>query len=136
MDHSSEGVPIAQPSENNVDLVVHGEVVGGVDGLVWADATGLEVISVTIAGNQIAVPFVPAEWRNHSQLEITVEPDVLYNAPRLRDLQDAGGSRAIDMVGDHYSINLVGPPPGPNPGPLPPWWNARGDVRYGTRNIH
>jgi hypothetical protein len=138
MDHPSGDVPIAEPSPEPVELVVQGEVVGGVDGLVWSDASGLEILSITIGGSQIAVPFVSGQWRDHSQLDLSIDPVVLESAPRLIELREVGGSRAIEIVGDHYSINLAGPPPGPNPGPLPPWWNRinTAEADRGLEELH
>jgi hypothetical protein len=134
MDSHPGDVPIAEPYEQSVDLVVQGEVVGEVDGLVWSDASGVEVVSITFEDSQIAVPCEPGEWRGQDRLDLAIDRSLLEDAPRLSDLRDVGGSRAIELVGDHFSVNLAGPPPGPNPGPLPPWWDKESTADSSARD--
>lgn len=31
--------------------------------------------------------------------------------------------RAVEIVANHFSMPLAGPPPGPSTGKLPPWWH-------------
>jgi hypothetical protein len=117
-------VAVARTVTEETAALIHGDVVGEVDGLVWEDASGFDIVCVTILGHQIAVPVEHGGWREGRAVELDIDMEQVAGAPQLRELQAMGGSTAVDRVGEHFSMNLTGPPPGPDPQPLPPWWPA------------
>ncbi len=112
---------VAEVAGVDVAALVNGEFVGDVDGLVWEDASGCDIVSITFRGDHVVVPVNHGEWRtSHVVLDFDIEQVAL--APRLLDLQAGGGDGAVGLVGTYFDLNLTGPPPGPDPQPLPPWW--------------
>ncbi len=55
--------------------------------------------------------------------DAVVSGSVVGDAPRVQDLEASGGIRAVEIVANHFSMPLAGPPPGPSTGKLPPWWH-------------
>ena len=103
--------------------VAEGTEVGHVKGLIWSDATGVDVVSIMVHGAQVAVPVTGESWRRVGIVDLNMNPEEVFSAPRLRDLAARGGITAIEVVSSHFSMPLAGPPPGPRTGPLPPWWD-------------
>jgi len=110
---------LAQPTAAALD----GSVVGVVQGLIWSDASGFDVLSVDVRDVHVAVPVESDTWRDADVVELAVSAADLTYAPAVQELETAGGIRAVELVADHFSMPLAGPPPGPPTGPLPPWWH-------------
>ena len=127
--HSDETpeVTLAEPATEDTSATFEGGVIGHVDGLVWEDTTGVDIICVTIDVGQVAVPVGHDEWRGGGVVELDYNETQVGYAPLLDRLQHLEPTAAIEVVADHYSLNLAGPPPGPDPQPLPPWWNPGSD---------
>jgi hypothetical protein len=105
------------------DAVVSGSVVGTVQGLIWSDISGIDVVSVAVQHAHVAVPIESDRWRGVDVVDLKVSPAMLTDAPRVQDLEASGGIRAVEIVANHFSMPLAGPPPGPSTGKLPPWWH-------------
>jgi hypothetical protein len=103
--------------------VAEGTEVGHVEGLIWSDATGVDVLSIMIRSGPVAVPVRGESWRHVGIVDLNMNTDEVFSAPRLRDLAARGGITAVEVVSSHFSLPLAGPPPGPWTGPLPPWWD-------------
>jgi hypothetical protein len=106
--------------------IAGGATVGQIAGLIWSDATGVDVVSVEVSGTHVAVPVDSGTWRYVQSVELNISPSEVYYAPRVQDLEATGGVSAVEAVSNHFSMPLSGPPPGPPTGPLPPWWE-KGD---------
>ena len=106
----------------DTEVVARGGVAGEVNGLVWHDDAGVDVISVTVHDKQIAIPVPPDEWRTNPVIVVSQSIDELDDAPSMQQLEAGGGTEAIRLVSTHFEVRLAGPPPGPSPTPLPPWW--------------
>ena len=119
-------IPVAESPEAEASATIDGIVIGEVDGLLWEDATGVDIVSVTIGIGQVAVPVDRGEWRTGGHVELGFDEGQVERAPLLDRLRLQSPRQTIEEVGDHYSIDLGGPPPGPDPQPLPPWWDASG----------
>jgi hypothetical protein len=115
------------------DAVASGSVVGKVVGLIWCDISGVDVVSVAVQDEHIAVPVESDSWRDVHVVELKTSAATLTDAPRVQDLKATGGMRAVELVSNHFSMPLSGPPPGPSTGPLPPWWPTKepGGVQQG-----
>jgi hypothetical protein len=124
--HSDEApdVPIAESVSDDTTATIGGSVIGEVDGLLWEDASGLDIVCVTIDVGQVAVPVEHEEWRGGGLVELAYDEIQVMDAPLLGQLQHLSASDAIEQVAEHYSVSLGGPPPGPDPQPLPPWWDV------------
>jgi hypothetical protein len=118
----SNEVEVSRTDAETTQATVGGEAIGEVDDLLWEDASGAYVVSVTIADSRIAVPVDRAEWRRGGDIELDFSYETLVGAPRIRDLSSAHGPNAVELLAEYFAINLTGPPPGPSPIPLPPWW--------------
>lgn len=113
-------------AENLADppaAVANGADVGQVEGLIWSDVTGVDIVSVEVHGDHVAVPIEGDTWRYVEIVHFDVSADEIYGAPRVQDLEASGGIAAVESVSQHFSMPLNGPPPGPATGPLPPWWD-------------
>lgn len=113
-------------AENLADppaAVADGADVGQVEGLIWSDATGVDIVSVEVRGDRVAVPIYGDIWRSEPTVEFDISADEIYGAPRVQDLEVSGGIAAVEAVSQYFSMPLSGPPPGPSTGPLPPWWD-------------
>jgi hypothetical protein len=113
-------------AENLADppaAVAGGADVGQVEGLIWSDATGVDVVSVEVGGDHVAVPVEGDTWRNAQIVYFDMTANEIYSAPRVQDLEASGGTAAVEAVSQYFSMPLDGPPPGPTTGPLPPWWD-------------
>jgi hypothetical protein len=117
-------VPLAEPAQEGTSATYEGDVVGTIDGLVWEDTTGVDIVCVTIDVGQVVVPVVHDEWRSGGIVELGFDQAQVEYAPSLDRLQHLAPMDAIDVVADHYALDLGGPPPGPDPQPLPPWWDT------------
>ena len=126
-DYESSEVPVAEAAAEDVSAMVGDMVIGEVDGLVWEDTSGVDIVSIRIHGDQVAVPVDHAEWRGGGVVAIEFDMDQVMRAPALDLLRQLRPSEVIERVAEHYSVNLGGPPPGPDPQPLPPWWDPEGD---------
>jgi hypothetical protein len=117
-------VPVAESATDEVSATVDGDVIGDIDGLLWEDASGVDIVSITIEVGQVAVPVDHGEWRGGGNIELAYDEAQVLRAPLLHHLQHLSSDDAIEQIAEHYSVDLGGPPPGPDPQPLPPWWNA------------
>jgi hypothetical protein len=105
------------------DAMASGSIVGTVRGLIWSDSSGVDVVSVAVQDAHVAVPVESDTWRDVNVVELKISLAMLTDAPRVQDLEATGGTRAVELVSDHFSMPLSGPPPGPTSVPLPPWWH-------------
>jgi len=115
---------LAEPAK----AIASGSTVGRVEGLIWSDASGMDVVSVEIHGSRVAVPIASDTWRGVDEVDLKMSLAKLHGAPRVKHLEATGGSGAVEMLADHFAITLYGPPPGPSTGTLPPWWGDVGEV--------
>lgn len=122
-DQEEPRIPVAETVHEDTAATLDGAVIGEVDGLLWHDASGVDIVSVTIDVGQIAVPVDHNEWRGGGAVELAYDEIRLEGAPLLDHLTKLSADQAIEEIGDHYALNLGGPPPGPDPQPLPPWWD-------------
>ena len=124
MAHSDryDSLGLAEDLAEPPDAVASGSVVGKVNGLIWRDVSGVDVVSVAVQDEHIAVPVETDSWRDVQVVELNVSLATLFDAPRVRDLAATGGLQAVELVSDHFAMPLSGPPPGPSTGTLPPWW--------------
>jgi hypothetical protein len=113
---------LAEPSDEASYATIGSKVVGPIDGLLWRDASGFDVIAVHVEGADVAVPVERERWRLHHAIEIDVGWGAVISAPRVSELKELGGEAAVNLIGEHYDLALNGPPPGPGTTPLPPWW--------------
>lgn len=120
----ASGVPIAESVADDTAATISGTLIGEIDGLVWEDASGLDIICVSIDVGQVVVPVDHDDWRGGGLIELPYDELQVGHAPLLGDLRHMLASDAIEQVAEHYSVNLGGPPPGPDPQPLPPWWDT------------
>jgi hypothetical protein len=67
------------------DAAVGSSVVGIVRGLVWSDASGLDVVSVTFQGVDIAVPVDRDAWRDTEVVQLRHSLTALGRAPRIHE---------------------------------------------------
>ncbi|MDQ4052902.1 MAG: hypothetical protein M3237_09395 [Actinomycetota bacterium] len=127
--HSDETpeIPIAEHVLDDTSATVDGAVIGAIDGLLWEDTSGVDIVCVTIDAGQVAVPVDHDEWRVSGVVELRYDETMVKDAPPLGLLQHLASTDVIEQIADHYSVNLGGPPPGPDPQPLPPWWSAGED---------
>lgn len=114
---------LAENLANPPAAVANGADVGQVQGLIWSDATGMDIVCVAVRGDHVAVPIEGDTWRFAEIVHFGMTVDEIYSAPRLQDLEASGGLGAVEAVSQYFSTPLNGPPPGPSTGPLPPWWN-------------
>lgn len=123
-----DDIELAEDLAEPPDALASGSVVGKVLGLIWCDISGFDVVSVTVQDENIAVPVESDTWRDVRAVELKFGSATLADAPRVQDLEATGGVGAVELVSDHFSMPLSGPPPGPPTTPLPPWWptNAGG----------
>lgn len=124
----SREVPVAESAAEDTSATVEGNVIGEVDGLLWEDSSGVDIVCITIDVGQVAVPVDHGEWRGGGNVELGYDEVRIKRAPLLGHLQDLSPRDVIEEIGQHYSVDLGGPPPGPDPQPLPPWWNT-GDLQ-------
>jgi hypothetical protein len=122
-DHPPE-IPVAESAGEDTPATIDGTVIGEVDGLLWEDSSGVDIVSITIDVGQVAVPVDRGGWRGGGIVEIWYDETQVRDAPQLGDLQHLAPDDAISQISEHYSVNLGGPPPGPDPQPLPPWWDT------------
>jgi hypothetical protein len=118
-----DGLELAENLPEPAAAIASGTTVGQVEGLIWSDATGIDVVCVEIAGAYVAVPIETDTWRDVHVVDLNMSPAAVNGAPRVEDLEASGGMAAVEMVSYHFSMSLSGPPPGPSPSPLPPWWD-------------
>lgn len=59
------------------DAVVSGSVVGAVQGLIWSDISGIDVMSVSVQHAHVAVPVESDTWRGVDVVELKVSPATL-----------------------------------------------------------
>ena len=116
-------VPIAESVEDETSATVDGLIVGEVDGLVWHDISGVDIVSVTTEEGQVAVPVVQDQWRGGGVVELAYDETLVTHGPYLFELSQLSADAVIGEIREHYSVDLGGPPPGPDPQPLPPWWD-------------
>ena len=117
-----EGFELAELIEP-MDAIASGTTVGKVEGLIWSDMSGLDIVSVIVHGSHVAVPVEGDTWRDAPVVDLKISQGMLSEAPEVRDLEATGGVNAVELVSRHFSMPLSGPPPGPTPGRLPPWWH-------------
>jgi hypothetical protein len=112
---------LAEPAE----AIASGTIVGQVEGLIWSDVTGIDVVCVVVPGANVAVavPIDSGTWRYAHVVDLKMSPAEVHSAPRVQALGASGGAAAVGMVSHHFSMPLAGPPPGPGTGTLPPWWD-------------
>ena len=129
----NDDLGLAEDLAEPPDAIANGSVVGKVDGLIWCDISGVDVVSVAVQDEHVAVPVESDSWRDVHFVELKFNPAKLIGAPRVQDLEATGGMRAVELVSNHFSMPLSGPPPGPPTGGLPPWWPPKtvGDVEQG-----
>ena len=113
---------LAEDLDEPPEAVASGLIVGTIQGLIWSDISGVDVVSVAVHDAHVAVPIESNTWRGVDVVELKVSPAMLTDAPRVQDLEATGGVRAVELVSNHFSVSLFGPPPGPTNVPLPPWW--------------
>jgi hypothetical protein len=116
-------VTLAEPAPDDTSATFEGDVVGKIEGLVWQDSTGVDIVCVLIDVDHVAVPVAHDEWRGGGLVELGYDEVQIRGAPLLDQLQHLESAEAIEQVADHYVLGLNGPPPGPDPQPLPPWWD-------------
>lgn len=126
-DHESREVPVAEAATEETSAMVGGMVIGEVDGLLWEDTSGVDIVSITIRGEQLAVPVDRGEWREGGVLTLEFAMEQVMQAPALDFLSQLRSSEVIERVAEHFSVSLGGPPPGPDPQLVPPWWDPVGD---------
>lgn len=117
-------ISVAVSPADETAAAIDGAIVGELDGLLWEDSTGVDIVSVTIEWGQVAVPVEHGDWLNGGVVELGCDEEQLRDAPLLNHLQHLSASATIEQIAEHYSLNLGGPPPGPDPQPLPPWWGS------------
>lgn len=123
-----EGFGLAESLTEPAKAVASGSTVGRVEGLIWSDASGMDVVSVVVRGSRIAVPIASDAWRGVDVVDLKVSLSKLHDAPLIQHLEATGGSGAVELVANHFALPLSGPPPGPSTGTLPPWWSDVGKV--------
>lgn len=121
--NENDNIELTEDMGEPPDALASGSIVGTVNGLIWSDDSGFDVVSVEMQGNHVAVPIETNAWRDATVVELNFSGNMLAGAPRIQDLEAAGGTRAVELVSNHFSMPLAGPPPGPTTGPLPPWWH-------------
>ena len=121
MAHSGrdDDLGLAEDLAEPPDAVASGSVVGKVNGLIWRDISGVDVVSVAVQDEHVAVPVETDSWRDVRVVELNISLATLIDAPRVQDLEATGGMQAVELVSDHFSMPLSGPPPGPSTGTLP-----------------
>jgi hypothetical protein len=119
----SEEIAFVEAVSEETAAVIDGDVVGEVDGLIWEDASGVDIVCITIGTSQVAAPVNHGEWRTGGWVVLGFDAETLEEAPQLTRLIASGGANAVEEVATHFSLGLTGPPPGPDPQPLPPWWD-------------
>jgi hypothetical protein len=97
--------------------------VGEVSEVIWSDAAGYDIVAVGEYGSEVAVPVQASEPTVKVVVGFTAEE--VRSGPRVEELSFRGGEEAVIMVEQHYNVPLSGPPPGPSPQPLPPWWRKK-----------
>ena len=108
------------PEWENVEVVSSDNLsIGQVSGVVWKDGAGFHVVEVGGA----VVPLRAEEPADKVVVEFTAAE--LQSGPLLNELAARGGDAAVEMIRDYYNVPLSGPPPGPSPQPLPPWWEKK-----------
>ena len=98
-------------AENLADppaAVADGADVGQVEGLIWSDATGVDIVSVEVRGDRVAVPIYGDIWRSEPTVEFDISADEIYGAPRVQDLEVSGGIAAVEAVSQYFSMPLSG----------------------------
>ncbi|AXT85760.1 hypothetical protein C6I20_11555 [Aeromicrobium sp. A1-2] len=116
--------PVAESTVEETPATAAGIVIGEVDGLLWEDTSGVDIVSVTIVTGQVAVPVDRGRWRSGGIVELGYEVTQVEQAPSLNHLRDLSLRQTVEQVAEYYAVALGGPPPGPDPQPLPPWWIA------------
>ena len=116
-------IELAETVKRSKPAIVAGVIVGRVRGLIWHDESGFDILSVEIKERHIAVPVEEGEWRKSAAVSFDAL-ETLKRAPTLRQLHDS--EDAVGLVADHFSVGLSGPPPGPDPGTVPPWLQQGG----------
>ena len=119
-------VSVAEPATEDTSATVDGAVIGEVDGLLWEDVSGVDIVCVTVGVGHFAVPVDHGQWRGGDDVALGYDETLVRPAPQLGYLQHLAPAQAVEQVADHYAVDLGGPPPGPDPQPLPPWWSAAG----------
>jgi hypothetical protein len=122
-DGNDEDIELAENLAEPADALASGSVVGTVNGLIWSDNSGFDVVSVEMRDVSVAVPIDSDVWRGAAFVELNFSETLLADAPRVQDLEATGGIGAVEAVSDHFAMPLSGPPPGPATGTLPPWWH-------------
>jgi hypothetical protein len=132
-DNGNDDIELAEDLAEPPDALAGGSRVGTVNGLIWCDHSGFDVVSVYTHNVHVAVPIESNAWRGVTAVELNFSGKMLASAPRVRDLEATGGIGAVEIVANHFSMPLNGPPPGPTTSPLPPWWHEQGDDPTPTR---
>jgi len=116
-------IELAQAAPEDTSASFEGDVVGTIEGLVWHDVLGVDIVSVRTVVGPVVVPVAQDEWRGGGIVAITYDEGQVRRGPLLGELQQLTPSEGVELVSDHYSLNLGGPPPGTDPSPVPPWWD-------------
>ena len=124
-DEENDKPGLAEDLAEPLDAALGGSIVGAVQGLIWSDSSGIDIVSVSVRDVAVAVPVESDAWRDVHVVELNISPAELTDAPQVQDLEASGGAGAVRAVADYYSMPLSGPPPGPPTGPLPPWWHTQ-----------
>ena len=123
---NDDNTELAEDLAEPPDAIASGSIVGTVNGLIWSDNSGFDVISVKMRDVHVAVPIESNAWRGLTVVKLNFSGNMLADAPRVQDLEATGGIGAVALVSNHFSTPLAGPPPGPGTGKLPPWWHKQG----------
>jgi hypothetical protein len=101
-----------------------GKPVGVVRSVLWKDDTGNHVIGVAGRGREFVMPVKPRLVRSEIRTRYSSETirTGLTVEQFKRVVRSKGTDAAAEVLGDHYEVNLSGPPPGPPTTPVPPWW--------------
>jgi hypothetical protein len=111
---------VMMPEWENCEVISSEDVsIGQVSGVVWEDAAGFQVVAV----GEVVIPVKAEEPREKVVVEYSTAQ--VQSGPLLNELAEYGGEAAVEMISEHYNVPLSGPPPGPSPQPLPPWWKKR-----------
>jgi len=101
---------------------------GEVTRLLWRDASGFDVVAVDIEDDQVVLPVQHEHLVEGIDVRVEFTAKHLRDAPSVQDLYRIGRAPSVvDLVGAHYKVRLIGPPPGPPTIELPPWWTPEGD---------
>ena len=74
---------LAEDLDEPPEAVASGLIVGTIQGLIWSDISGVDVVSVAVHDAHVAVPIESNTWRGVDVVELKVSPAMLTDAPGL-----------------------------------------------------